>query len=289
MTKKNQFLELPEIKKKIFKYLYTNIDIKKVNQTCISNETDLGYIKNNDYIICPKLKGTRIWIIFTIIDEICYAVNFKKYNKKISDIYIHPINILIHKSLYLGTIMEGVIIKNGSNIMIVVDEIYILSGVDQLLKSKCERLKHISNIFQENIKNISNFFIHVTLFYKINEKSLEELYIKIKSDPDICGINFYPNIYGKKNYYYLISPDDLIDDIVTVGNFFIQKTKNPDVYPLFIPGNDNKIGIAYIPNEKTSKMCRQWFKNTKETKILIKCHMHNTNSKKWIPIEIIDN
>lgn len=286
-NKKNQNLQLTSTKKTILQYLHDNIQITDKFQT-IKNLNELDIIKNNDYIVCPRLNGNRIWIVFFEYKKNYYAVNFPKYQKKknIDDLIIHPIDISVKKAFYRGTIMEGIYFKAENEKYLIIDEVYILSGEDQLLKSKWDRLNDLTQYVKSSIIDNPYYHMYVSYFYHINKKNLRDLYEKIKSNPNICEIIFYPNIYGGKIYTYSIMDEDLVDNVIKISKFILQKTNNPDVYNLLSIHTKTKIGIAYIPDIETSKKCKQWFKDYKRKELVVSCQL-NIN-KKWIPMEVID-
>jgi len=286
---KNDNINSPEIKNKILKYLLSKIPSKCSNYEFIKNNQDLMNIKNNDYIICPRYSGTRAWILFFHIDDNYYAVSFPKHAQyKREKLLIHPIDINVNKKFYAGTIMEGIYFKMGQNHHLQIDEVYVLCGENQLLKSKDDRL----NYLMQNIKMatyVNQYYsMTITPYYIINKNSIQDLFYKIKDNPSIQEIIFYPKIYGNKIYKYVITDADVIDDVVTVHIFKIQKTAKPDVYNLFHIKSDTKVDIAYIPNINTSKKCKKWFIDHKTNELLVKCKMDYSN-KKWIPIEIIES
>lgn len=285
---KNDKLGSNEIKDKIFKYLYASgIDLN-VKYEIISSDRDLDDIRDNDYIICPKFGGTRSWILFFCDDDCYYAVTFPKYKHKKMNLIIHPIDITVHPSFYNGTIMEGIFFKINDRRYLVIDEVYILAGQNELLKSKDDRLNNLSS-FIKKMTHVNPYYnIYISQFFTIGKKSLRDLYEKIKSDPKIQEIIFYPKLYGKKIYKYTIIDSDLIDNVIKLTQFRLQKTDSPDVYNLLATESGNKVDIAYIPDMETSKICKRWFKDNKCKELLVKCQM-DMDKKKWIPMEIIED
>ncbi len=286
---KNENLASPEIKNKILKYLYSSGVKLGLKYELITNNKDLDNIRDNDYIICPRYVGTRSWIIFFSIDDNYYAVNFPKHSqRKKDDLVIHPIEMTVSKEFYRGTVMEGIFYRMDNKKFLVVDEVYILAGQNELLKSKDTRLHDLSNYFKDQTSNINpNYLMYVCQYYKTNKSSLRELHDKIKNDPKIQEIIFYPKIYGGKIYNYTIIDDDLVDNIIKLAQFQMEKTANPDVYNLLSPESGNRIDIAYIPDMETSKKCKQWYKDYKTKELPVKCRMDMIKNK-WIPIEIIE-
>ena len=285
---KNNNLASIDTKNKILNYLYqrAKLNIKHEN---IAGEKDLDQIRDNEYIICPRFSGTRSWILFFKSDEIYYAVNFPKHSQqKKKDIQIYPINISVTKDFYHGTIMEGIYFRIDDTRYLVIDEVYMLAGQNQLLKPKDSRLNELTQFITKNTMRNQNFNIFVAQFFQTDKKNLQELYEKIKSDTKIQEIIFYPKIYGRKIYSYTVLDSDLVENIIKYIRFIMQKTDKADVYNLLSSSSGNKIAIAYIPDMETSKRCKQWFKDNKSKKELnVKCQI-DTEKNKWIPIELIE-
>lgn len=286
---KNAELSTADTKNKILGYLYkSGIKIDTRHESILSMK-DMDNIRDGDYVICPRFTGTRSWIIFFSIDESYFAVSFPKHSqRKREEIRIYPIDISVRKNFYRGTIMEGIYFRNGDIKNLIIDEVYILAGENQCFKPKNDRLANLAKHIKTSVSASPNFSISVTQVYSINEKSLKNLYEKIKTEPSIQEIIFYPKTYGLKIYSYTILDTDSIDNIIKITQFNLQKTTSPDVYNLLSLENKTKIGIAYIPDMETSKKCKQWFKDYKKKILLVKCQLH-TEKQKWIPMEMVEN
>lgn len=285
---KNFNINSDEIKNRILKYLYTNGINTEVRYANVSSEKDLDVIKNNDYIICPRYVGTRSWVILFNVGINYYAVNFPKHGQhKRTDIVIHPIEMAFGKAFYQGTIMEGIYYRNDNNKHIIIDEIYTLCGENQIFKPKEDRLGTLKLHFKKNVASSPNFSMTVVNHYEINAPSLKDLHEKIKNNPNVQEIIFYPKKYGDKIYSYTILDSDLMDNIIETSCFYLEKTSSPDVYNLLATKTKNKIDIAYVPTLEASIRCKSWFKNKKIKEILVKCQ-YDYSFKKWIPMEIIE-
>lgn len=287
-TYKNINLESSTVRNKILQYVYSNID-SNIRMENVSGLNDLDVIRDNDYIICPKFGGTRSWVVFCKFGQNYYAVNFPKYHSKNkrNELRIYPIDISVKKNVYDGTIMEGIYFRMDNDRYLVIDEVYILAGQNQLLKPKNDRLNYLSQYTNINFIRATHFHLYISQYFLINKDDLKELYSKIKSDTKIQEIIFYPKIYGSKIYKYTILDEDLIDHVIELAQFRMQKTLSPDVYNLLSIESNNKIGIAYIPDIEISKKCKQWFKNNKTKELIVKCKM-DTNKHKWIPSELVE-
>ena len=288
IPEKNSRLDIPQIKDSILKYLYKS-DVKiNIPHEHITSMKDMDAIKNGDYIVCPRFSGVRSWIIFFRKDNMYYAVNFPKHSQmKRQDLNIYPINIRVHEEMYDGTIMEGIYFKVGGIRHLIIDEVYKLAGENQMLKSKDYRLFNLANYINMNVSNNDQFVFRVCKYYNTSPADLSILYDDIKINPNIQELIFYPKFYGKTIYSYTIIDVDLIDDIIRLSVFLMEKTSSPDVYKLVIPDTKTKVGIAYIPTIEISAMCKSWFKGTRKKSLIVRCQQSNENEK-WIPIEVID-
>lgn len=285
---KNAKLGTQEVKNKILRYLYSSHINLNIKYEPIINQNDLDNIRDNDYIICPRFSGTRSWIIFFHTGNNYYAVNFPKHSQtKKEELIIHSVDIRVSKEFYRGTIMEGIFFRMNEKKYLVIDEVYILAGENQLLKSKDDRLNNLTQFIKLSTNINPIYYMYVSQYFNINKKSLRDLYEKIKMDTKIQELIFYPKTYGKKIYNYTIVDIDLKDNIIKLVKFRMQKTANIDVYNLLSINDNKKIGIAYIPDMETSKKCRQWYKDNKVKELIVKCQM-NMDKKKWVPLELVE-
>ena len=286
--KKNINLNSDGTRRKIFKFLIENT--AKINDSIIpiTSIDNLDQIKNNEYIVCPVLHGTRSWILFFKSNNDYYAVNFPKHHERKRDsIVIHPIDIKVSEDYYLGTIASGVYFNRQNERYIVIDEVYMLCGNSQLFKYKDDRLDNIASSLNTDTIQSQKFHIYVSQYFKISEKGLTDLFHKIKTDPNIRDIVFCPRLSNMQSYSYTIIKSDLVEEVTKLYVFKLQKTNSEDVYNVLDKKTGAKIDIAYIPDIITSKKCKQWFKGKKITELLVKCKFH-TDRKKWIPVEICD-
>lgn len=70
----------------------------------------------------------------------------------------------------------------------------------------------------------------------------------------------------------------------------ILKTDIPDIYNLYVSGNnDDKLGIAFVPDLSTSQMLYQYFKeNPTDMNIKAVCKYH-PYFQRWIPVKLTNN
>jgi hypothetical protein len=268
----------------ILKFLYENV-LKDDLHYPILNDKDLKIIRDDEYLMCPKYNGVRTWIIFFKKNNIYYGVNFPKHSQeKRKELQIFPVESAVHKKLYRGTIMEGTYFRIDNIKYIYIDEIYLLAGEMQLSKNKSDRLKIIKDTLYDCVEKKPSFKFFVVPHYQVGKNEIINFYNKIKNDNKIHSILFFPELYGKRIFQYVIVDDDKTDDIDYISRFYMKNTDKPDVFELYTIENE-KYGIAYIPNTETSKMCESWF--PKKKKILVNCKL-NLMKNKWVPFEVLD-
>jgi len=283
---KNLDLNKNATKQKILNYIAEKVSSKDIPVN-INNNADLDKIKKENYIICPKSEGIRSWLVFIKFGKCYYAVNFPKYRMyDINKLNIFPVEITADPVVYNGTIMEGIYnVINGVKTFII-DDMYYFSGKMEIPKMKDDRLFNSIDLIRDYFGGNPNFKIYVSHYFSINKDSLGSLYNKIKNDPMINEIIFYPKLYGGKIYKYSITNNDLIDKVIKIMIFNMKKTKKTEIYDLIDTKTNNKIDIAMIPDLQTSKMCKRWFMINKTDTLLVKCKFA-FDKNKWIPVELI--
>lgn len=292
---KNLDLDLDMTKNKLIKFIQTNVT--NINHKLI-DITDLSQLDSirehpDTYIICPRLVGTRSWILIAVIDDIYYAVNFPKHNiNKRIDIKIFPINLTMKSACYNGTILEGIYTNINGLRKLVIDEVYMYSGQNQMLKSKSDRLTDLSNYIGRDFNQLpGSFELYVSKFYRVNRDDLKCLFDKIKTDKGkkdeyIQDIILYPQIFGKNIFQYKIIDTDTNDDIIKISILRMTKTKAVDSYKLFSI-DDEEMGLAYVPDARSTALFKTWFRNKRTKEIFAKCKLDVTRNR-WIPFELVE-
>jgi hypothetical protein len=287
---KNIGLDTGPVRNSIIRFLNNNVQNINEEYEIIARQESLDEIVQNEYILCPRMTGTRTWIIFFIKDNIHYAVNFPKHNQaKREQTRIYPIQVPAAGSYYRGTIMEGIYYRDETSQYLFVDEVHLLEGVNQMTKMKDIRLRELNESLRRSVNNSPNYGLYASQYYFPTEESLTALYEKIKVDPLIRELIFYPRIYGKKIYSYPISDQDILDQSVTYDIFKMRKGNHVDSYYLQALNGEN-IGLAYIPNINVSRMCKKWFKDYRKKILMVRCSLGSVNveSDKWVPVKLVE-
>ena len=303
-----------DIKNKVIDFLYSKVDISKHNFNVLNNINKLKYLQHNEHYVSPNYNGYNYLLIFMYIDnkKYCFAVDrkkltFSKNELDISTLFVYNIKIETNDNIYDGTIFDGKLIS-ASKYIFLIDNCYILGG-KKMNNDLEEKLEEIDNIITKNFHNdyCDNFLLKINKLSRYD--NLEKL---IKSLPILeyktSGLVFYPKISGsitifieRKETKVNINTNDNIEEksydiISNFVNFlknrtysyekegktkilYLNRTLIPDVYNLY--DNDEKIGIALIPNLKISQMCD---KEVTDKLTKFKC-IYSNKFKKYIPIQ----
>lgn len=281
---KNKNLDLLKTKHDIISFISKNIDIVDYEQI-ISKWSDVDTITPQKYIVCAREEGTKVWVVFYQSGECFYSVNFvRDYPKDLNKIKIYPVNITATKSIYSGTILECIHYKIENVHHYAIFEVYTLGGENQLLKSKSERLKIMNESLMKYVAKTSDCNIYICPHFAITKETLEnDIFEKVKINPNIKEIVFSPKVYGNPVYTYKIIKNDLVDQVVKICTFKMCKLNHVDQYNLLNIRTGEVVEEAYIPDITTSKLCQQWFK-TKQKEILVTCKLDHIKLK-WIPFQ----
>ena len=246
----------------------------------------------------------------------CIAIDKKNlsYHKKSIDIkkvYMFRVKMFASNSIFMGSLFDTKLIRD---IMLVKDCYYLMGNniCDMEMNEKMIYLDSIiANQFHKDY--CSNFKLKINKLYKYN--MLEEIVKNIipNCELEINGLVFYP---FKSGISYIFTEKLITDNATVVQSntkivsnesynmiheikqfltdriysyetngikkiLLIEPSEITDVFNLY--ENENKIGIAHIPNYKVSTYCRENIKD----KIKCLC-IFNKIFNKWIPLNIVN-
>jgi hypothetical protein len=246
----------------------------------------------------------------------CIAIDKKNlsYHKKSIDVkkvYMFRVKIFASSSIFMGSLFDTKLIRD----IMLVKDCYHLMGNNICEMEMNEKMIYLDSIIANQFHKdyCPNFKLKINKLYKYN--MLEEIVKNIipNCELEITGLVFYP---FKSGISYIFTEKSLTDKITTVQTnakivsnesynmiheikqfltdrtysyetngikkvLFIEPTEITDVFNLY--ENENKIGIAHIPNYKVSTYCRENIKD----KIKCLC-IFNKNFNKWIPLNIVN-
>lgn len=250
-------------------------------------------------------------------------INRKKlsYNKNQLDmksVFIIRITINTNLNIYSGTIFDGKIINKDNNHSFLIHDCYYLMGKKIMDMEMVNKLNYLNDIINANFSDVcSNFSFKLNTIYTY-DKLHNIIYNIIPSYGNIVGgLIFIPKYTGQNIIYIdnnkqidnstvnIINNKENIEtksyDLIVnfnnillsrtysyeiegkIKNLYLTKSDIHDVYNIYEQIDDNKIGIAHIPNLKISHYCVEHVTNTPK---LFKC-IFNTKFNKWIPLSII--
>ena len=310
-----------DFKNKIIDYLFNTIDISKYRYNLLDSTQQLNFLKLNEHYVSPNFKGYNYLLIFHRYNNqpYCAAVDRKNlsYHRDKVDIKkvpIFKIKIMTSQSIFRGTIMDCKLIKNNmiikdcfqvmGNTLIEMDMIEKMTYLDSIIinqfqKDYCSNFKlkinklYRYNMINEVITNIipkCNFEIQGLIFFPKQsgvsiifvEKSGQQSEAKVEITNNTVDLNAsYHMIHDLKNF--LLSREYSYETNGKKKNLLVKKTIISDVYDLYdTSSNDEKVGIAHIPNIKISQYC---YENIKDESIC-QC-IFSKDFNKWIPLKVM--
>lgn len=253
--------------KKHLSYHQDKIDYSRVNITKLKiNVSDSIFMGS---IFDGKLINTKKFTYF-LIKDCYYLMNNSLENMEMLQKMIHLDNIIRHNFKGKST---------SSNFIFKLNSLKKYSDIKKILENKktskiqivglefFPKFSGISIIYLDKMNEKQNNVKIVNSNFEKTEKNIENFSYEL--------IHNLPNILSQRNYSY--------ENSKIQKDLFLSKTNISDVFNLYEDlKNKKKIGIAHIPNFKTSKMCRDSINNEPKK---FSCVYHN-KFKKWIPIKL---
>lgn len=290
-------------------------------------------VYNCDFMfIIPEGKNCFVW--FTIYNDkhLCVLLELDNKNKKqIKDIRV--INSCFSTSLSYGTIFYGTYFFHLNNPFFCIEDIFLYKGQDISRYNLVDKINKICDVFKKDIKQTAynnTFLVFGLPVISNSDNDLKEKLLTIKYK--VSNIKYIINNsqlilsfeeYNKNISDSLIKPTNNLN--ITLKNserqfvnkftkiFDVRPDIQNDIYHLY--SNDGYIGVASIPDYKTSIMMNKLFRNIKENNDLdaleesddeeefenpnidkfvnldksykMICNL-NTKFKKWVPIKITE-
>ena len=307
------------IKKKILDYLFNSLNLSNFRYKILKDFSNLNFLKSNKHYVTPNLKGNNYYLIFTSIEHknYCVAIDKRKLSYHfdqidVKNIFMIRLRVYVNDSIYRGTILDTKLIKKDNKYMMLIKDSYYLMG-DSLLNMEMQtKIKHINSIINNQFKKecCNNFKFKINKLYVYDD--LKNLINNIipNCGIDCMGLTFYPKYSGiniiylnKKKEYTNINSNvsaktkscNMISNLEKFLNgrtysyelegkkkkLWLSKTSITDVYNILENSEDkDKLGIAHIPNMKTSLMCQN---EINDNSVLFNC-IYYKKFKKWIPL-----
>jgi hypothetical protein len=318
------------VKQQLVKFIYDSINISKFKYKLMEYEYDLPMLKDYNYFVSPNYNGINGLLIFIKIKDSYYSfiidrrtLSYNAQQVDIEKIKSYPVKIKLDKSIYNGTIIDGVLLYNKGRIkQFMINDVYLFRGQDLSEDKMNNKLLNISSYFDSVMNtNTNDTILHINKLYDMSElKKLINSYIpNNKLNNSIKGIAFYPDVSGTKLIYLYNNCSQMKDDTPTnhpstvnpvivkqpVRNFAVKdanitaifrakKTDIVDVYNLYLTEvikdkgkafiKYKKWALAYIPSRECSFFCKDLFAN--QDTALVECK-YILEKDKWMPFKHI--
>jgi hypothetical protein len=312
-----------ETKTKVIDYLYSKLDLTKFRYVMLNNIQKLKFLQENEHYVSPNFKGYNYLLIMMTLNNkhCCFAIDRKKlsYHKSQLDmktINIFQINIKATESIFRGSIFDAKLIFNNNEYIFLFQDCFYLMGDKILNMEMIDKMSHIDTILNTHFKNRNdnpNFIIKLNKLYQYNE--LENLISNLpKLSIGTNGIIFYPKLSGitvihiekkiekveiisnnnevieQKSYHiihnfvdFLKSRNYSYEQNSKTKLLWLSRTAIADVYDIAENEFDDKLGIALIPNLKTSHLCDELIS---DKPVRFNC-IYSNKFKKWIPLNVV--
>lgn len=207
----------------------------------------------NFFILIPKGKKALLWFTFYKNQNICFVLELDS-NNNINNIY--TVSYSFNSELAYNTILHGTIVNVDSAVFFTCEDVLFYKNKDVQNKSFSAKICIMKQLFENDIKNTSlfknNFFItlpvikssFIEVFYQSQYVEYKSYGILCRTEHNIIGINIIKN--------------ETIEAV-----FKVKADINQDIYNLYCE-NDIQIGIAMIPDFKTSVFMNGLFRKIKE-------------------------
>jgi hypothetical protein len=308
------------LKNKIIDYLFNSLEMSKYRFNMLDNLQKLNYLKDNIHYVSPNFKGFNYFLVFTSINNInqCFVIDKKKlsyHRNKVNAkfINIYRIKIKTSLSLYNGTIFDSKLIRKKGKYIMLIKDCYIMMGNTVLNMEMSDKMKYINSIINTQFTNsCKNFLIKVNRLYNYDDIDHIVNNVIPECDIDILGLMFFPKYSGITTIYIEKKQDkvdienntEMVDNMTyhlirniveflskreysyekgKTTNMIIKRTEITDVYNLY--EDDTKVGIAHVPNMKTSLMLQKGI--VTDEKYRVKC-VFNKKFNKYIPLSLCE-
>jgi hypothetical protein len=307
------------LKNKIIDYLFNTLEMSKYRFNMLDNLQKLHFLKDNIHYVSPNFKGFNYFLVFTSINNInqCFVIDKKKlsyHRNKVNAKFINIYRIKIQSSLslYNGTIFDAKLIRKQGKYIMLIKDCYIMMGNKVLNMEMSDKMKYINSIINTQFtKSCKNFLIKVNRLYSYDDIETIVNDIIPKCDIDVMGLVFFPKFSGITTIFIEKKQDkvEISNNVEKVDNttyhlirniveflskreysyekgknvkLYVKKTEITDVYDVY--DEDTKVGIAHVPNMKTSLYLQNNIKSGDKYKM--NC-VYNKKFNKYIPLNLV--
>jgi len=328
----NAYINNPVTKQELVDYIYDSTEIGKYKYRIMKFESDLPLINNMKYYVSANYNGINCLMVFKKIQDKYYSfmvdrrtLSYNQSTLDINKIKIIPFSIQLNRSVYNGTILDGVLLYNHKGKRnFVINDVFQMRGQNLTGDMINHKMINITEFVNSSIRKddrLNNINVIFNILYELRDiKKLINVYIpNAKYNVSIKGIAFYPETSGTKLIYLYsncsqeevstdsdpkpqmpkekkpirqVNIEEEEDDITAI--FRMKRTETVDVYQLYLSNKIEKNGKKFVKFKKYGIA----YLPTLECSYFCKDLFENTDSdaimikckyladrQKWVPIK----
>ncbi len=248
----------PSYKSYVLDFLYNKIEINEHKYTIIKNVGDIYDLKNKKFYSSINSCGINSFIVFIKKDNSYYSfvidrrsISYNRQSLKKEAVRLTEVNLSVDLKFYDGTIIDGVLIDNDSNIIsnkslknkpkyqFMVSDVFMLAGKSLITMDYKKKMYYVNNMFDKYIEKnnkTNNIDFYVSRPYELNQMpALFRDYLgpNVKNF-NIKGITFYPQFSGSKIIYIFDKQDDKYKNELVNGDAKIEVNNDDNIQLLDI-------------------------------------------------------
>jgi len=234
-------------------------DFKLYNGHIVHNKV---YLNTDYYRIIPKGKKYFLWFTKHKCNAVSYFLEKGRYKTEIVNILNFDVCFDSNLTIGKGTICYGTLFKCGKIMYFSIEDVLYYKSTNVHMLSWTNKFTILANIMSQT-KQVCytncNVVIGVPIITTDKLKALKE----IQNIPYTPYSLEYINASNNKICIQLVSS---IPNTINTGIFKLTASVKSDIYNVFCERHN--IGIACVPNYKTSVMLNKLFRNIKENQNL---------------------
>lgn len=287
-----------------------NISIQD-KRAYILNNKSVYFLEKTQHIISIKSSGTNYFMFFTNLNNVNYCFFI---DRKIKQGYTYPriisVKYRFDDSIFNDTLLDCEVIKNDdNNWMTLISDMILYEGnklecniinrfnkIYDMLGNKytIDRDMDISPLIVKKLFLYDKYDFLITQFipslpYKtkglyfnsLNTKHANQLFLFNNDNRNKVRQDKKPSNKIETNTNQNTSEEN------NLKTFRLNKSDKPDIYNIHCKSSDdngtNHVGVACIPNIRTSKLVNKLFKDCGSEFIYVNCKF-NSKFNKWEPV-----
>lgn len=230
-------------------YIYNSVDLAKFKFEMIQYESDLPKLLKQKYFVSANFAGLNCFLIFCkirenyysfLVDRTTLSYNIRKVDME--KVKIDHVKVGLDPSIYDGTILDGILVKNGKVDTFIISDVYRFRGTDHTHMNLDMKLKTIVEYLHSNYDNTNS---DNTLTLTVNKvfplTKIEHFCDKVISSIKnfkTRGLVFYPEESGTK-LIFLFGNEKKNPQISQQANKLLNNINNNPIKQVTFQQNNN--------------------------------------------------